>query len=68
MKQALILLERARDIVSDVEDDESDALDNMPENLQDSERCEKMQNAIDMLSCAIEHIDDACECIDRLVC
>lgn len=68
MKQALILFERAHDIVSDVEDDESNALDNMPENLQDSERCEKMQNAIDMLSCAIEHIDDAYECINLLVC
>ena len=64
MKQALILLERARDIVSDVEDDESDALDNMPENLQDSEQCEKMQDAIDILCDVIEHIDSAHEGIE----
>lgn len=67
MKQALILLERARDIVSNVEDDESDALDNMPENLQDSERCEKMQDAIDILFDVIEYIDSAHEGIESAV-
>ena len=38
-------------------------LDNMPENLQSSERYEKMEAAIDSLEAAIESIDSAKESI-----
>ena len=37
--------------------------DNMPENLLDSERCQKMEDAIERLEEAVEQIDNAKDCI-----
>ena len=42
LRVACSLLEEASSIVEDVRDEEQDSLDNMPENLQDSERAERM--------------------------
>ena len=44
-------------------DSEQDCLDNMPENLLDSERCQKMEDAIERLEEAVEQIDNAKDCI-----
>lgn len=41
LKQASSLLSRASDYVSQALDGEQDCLDNMPENLQYGEKCEK---------------------------
>lgn len=65
LKDAKMYLERASNIVSKVLDDEQDCLDNMPENLQSSERYERMEAAIDKLEEAIEQIDSAKENIDE---
>lgn len=65
LKDAKMYLERASNIVSKVLDDEQDCLDNMPENLQASERYERMEAAIDKLEEAIEQIDGAKENIDE---
>lgn len=65
LKDAKMYLERASNIVSRVLDDEQDCLDNMPENLQASERYERMEAAIDKLEEAIEQIDGAKENIDE---
>lgn len=65
MKRAVALLDRASDIVSTALDDERDCLDNMPENLQDSDRCEKMELAVEKLEEAIEQIDNAMECVEE---
>lgn len=64
LKQAMFLLERVSDYVSQIEEDEQDALDNMPENLQSSDRYEKMENAIDKLEEAINGIDEVKENIE----
>ena len=40
-------------------EEENDFLDNAPENLAESERYEKSQNAIDYLTDAIDNIDEA---------
>lgn len=64
LKDAKMYLERASNIVSRVLDEEQDCLDNMPENLQSSERYERMEAAIDKLEEAIEQIDSAGENID----
>ncbi|MCI9516617.1 MAG: hypothetical protein HFI80_06195 [Lachnospiraceae bacterium] len=45
-------------------DDEQDCLDNMPENLLYSEKCEKMEDAINKLEEAVEQVDFAKECIE----
>ena len=48
-------------MVSSVLDEEEDAFDNIPENLQGSERYEKTEDAIDCLNDASENIDAAIE-------
>lgn len=48
---ALSLLDEARDF-------EQDALDNIPENLQDGELYEKIEQAIENLDSAIESLSD----------
>lgn len=55
------LLDRAIDIIDSVAEEEQDSLDNMPENFQDTERSEKMENAIALLESAVDQIEDAKE-------
>ena len=61
LKRATGLLNTASSLVSTVIDGEEDALDNVPENLQGSERYEKIENALDCLNEASENIDAAIE-------
>ena len=49
----------AYDLIQCAMDDEHDCLDNMPENLQESERYAKMEDAVDHLSDALESLNDA---------
>lgn len=65
MKEAVYHLNRAQAIVESAVDQEDDALSNMPDNLQSTERYEKMENAIDKLNDASEKIDEARECIEE---
>ena len=59
LSEASALLSRASDIISDVLDEEQDCLDNMPENLQYSDRYENMEAAVDRLNDALSEIDSA---------
>lgn len=59
LQSAISLLGRASTIVNNALDQEQDCLDNMPENLQMSERCEAMENAIAHLEDAASYIEDA---------
>ena len=68
LKNAKALFEKGLTILSAVLDDEQDCCDNMPDNLQGSDRYDKMEKAIGHLEDAIsdaessiEHIDSACE-------
>lgn len=65
LEVAVDLLNRASEIVSVVLDDELDSLENMPENLQASEKYERMEEAVDKLDEAIEQIDRAQDCINE---
>lgn len=65
LKEANSYLDRAMQIVSSVKDEEQDSLDNLPENLQGSERCTIMEDAIDALEEAIENIEQASESINN---
>lgn len=65
LKDAIYHLNKAQSIVEQVGDQEDDALSNIPENLQASERCEKIEDAIDKLNDASEKIDEARECIEE---
>lgn len=65
LSKAMSLLREAADYVNDVKDDEDDALSNMPENLQYSDRYEKMEKAVDALEFAGESIESAIDNIDE---
>lgn len=51
------LREQIREQLASVRDDEQDALDNMPEGLQESERGEQMQEYIDSMEDVTGELD-----------
>lgn len=59
LRDALRILSNAASIVETVCDKEQDCMDNYPENLQSTERFERMETAVDSLNDALEKIDDA---------
>lgn len=67
LRQAQTYLAKALQIVADVRDDERDALDNTPVNLQNSERYTVMEQAVDELDEAIDHLSSADASIDQAV-
>ncbi len=63
-KEIDAIAERARELKADLEiitDAEREAFENMPESLQDGERGEKMQEAIDTLETADGNFDEMIE-------
>lgn len=65
LKLARGFLSKASDIVSSVLDDEQDCLDNMPDNLQYSDRYERMEAAISKLEDGLSNIEAAEECLEE---
>lgn len=65
LTEANALLDRALDIVESVREEEQDAMDNCPENLQYSERYSMMEDAVGELEDAISSIQEAAEHIGR---
>ena len=58
LQKAVEHLQTASDIIQSCMADEQDYLDNMPENLQGSERYEMAENAVDCLESASDGLDD----------
>lgn len=65
LKLARGFLSKASDIVSNVLDDEQDCLDNMPENLQYSDKYERMEAAVSKLEDGLNNIETAEECLEE---
>lgn len=65
LKQAVAALDTAEAYINSALEQEQDCLDNMPENLEYSDRYEKMETAIEQLEGAIEGIDDVRNCIEE---
>lgn len=68
LAKALDLLEQASSIIEEVQTEEQEAYDNLPESLQNSERDEQMQEYADTLdevlgalSVCKEHLEDIIE-------
>ena len=59
VREAIKLLGSASNIVSLAYDSESDALSNLPENLENSELYENIEAASDCLYTAVSAIEDA---------
>lgn len=65
LKLARNYLSMASNIVSDVLEDEQECLDNMPENLQYSDRYERMEAAISKLEDGLNDIEAADGCLEE---
>ena len=63
--RAVSLLEAALSIVDTARAQEQDCLYNMPENLEYSERYEKMENAVEKLEDAISSIEEAKDALEE---
>ena len=50
--------------VESMQEEEQDKLDNMPENLQESERGEQMQNGIENLEAAASSLEEAIDSLE----
>jgi len=59
IKKAKLLLEESYNILNNVLDSEGEAMNNVPENLQFSNKYENMEQNVDALDDAISLIDDA---------
>ena len=59
IRQALDLLEQARNILNQCMEEEQDYVDSMPENLQNSDRYYAAEESISNLEDAIDNIDEA---------
>ena len=59
LSAAIGMLSNAASILDDVCEAELDCMDNCPENLQGSERFERMESAVDNLNDALEKLEDA---------
>lgn len=59
LNSAIVFLEKAAEIVSQATDQEQDCLDNMPDNLQESDKYSDMEETIDMLESVSDKIDEA---------
>jgi hypothetical protein len=56
--EAIKKLEDAQTILEECRDEEQDYLDNIPENLQGSERYETAEAAVDALDSACENLEE----------
>ena len=65
LKLAREYLSKASGIVSSVLDNEQDCLDNMPDNLQYSDKYEKMETAISKLEEGLDNIEASEECLEE---
>lgn len=61
LEKSMEILESVSNGLADVEDDEQDAIDSMPENLQCSDMCDKMEHNVDVLTDAGDAIGSALE-------
>lgn len=67
LKSAIPFLTQAASIIERAAEQESDCLDNMPESLQDTERYENMEKAVENLEAALGHIENAKDCISESI-
>ena len=59
LERAIEMMTEARDIIEDCKVEEEEYLENMPENLQYSEKYDIAEAAVDAMSRAVEFVEDA---------
>ena len=60
-------LEELKGSLEDLQAEEEEYRDNIPENMQDSERYEKADDACDNLSDAVDSLEEAIACIEAAI-
>lgn len=60
-------IETIRDELDEIKDGEEEKFDNMPENLQDSEKGETLSEIIDFLDSASESLNECVESIQSAI-
>ena len=66
ISDAVIRLREVRGVIETVRDDELNAMENVPENLQESERYSSMEDAVDIMDDAIDNLDDIISALDNI--
>ena len=67
LRRAVETIDVVRLSIESVLDEENDALDNFPENLQMSDRYVSIENAVDCLDDAVENLQQATESISHAI-
>ena len=67
VSEAMTHIENAKGILESVRDCESDAMENLPESLQESEMYERMEEAVEAVESAMDYLDMAFEELDTVV-
>lgn len=67
LREALVVLGNATSVVEYVCDQEQDAMDNLPENLQESDRFAEMEDGVDNLNEALEKMEEAKSLIESAI-
>ena len=58
LSKAQTMLDEARAIIEECRDEEQDYFDNIPENMQDGERAQISEAAIDCMDAAIDSLEE----------
>lgn len=67
LREINIYINSILNMIESVRDDEESAFDNMPENLQGSNRAFEMEENIDYLDDAIDYLNDAVNSIGEII-
>ena len=67
LEKAINLLGSASEIISDVKYDEQDSMNNIPENLQGSDRYSDMEDAVDNMEDALDLISEIEDLLEEAV-
>ena len=67
LKEAIILISKAQEIVHSVKEEEQDTRDNLPDSLQDSDKANLMNEYVDALEETDANFDDLIESIKEVI-
>lgn len=67
LTKSKLILEKIANELDSVSDEEMDSLDNVPENLRDSERFAQMEEAADKIGDAKSFVEDAVSILEDVI-
>lgn len=60
-------IEHIMNVISEIVEEEQDYMYNMPESLQNSERYEKAEEAVDNIESCLDSLNEACNYIESAI-